>query len=198
VLTLDTILALPDTPEKTAALVAWVQGLYPAGAAPVLVGGAAVELFTGGAYVTGDLDFVGSTPTSVMKSLAAAGFDRRGRHFVHEVGQVFIEFPSEVLQPGEQAALLRVGELELVVISLEDALADRLAAWKHWRSIVDGVNAWLLFRAQRGALDRRRCRDRAAAVEAADALEALLAFQRRVGRRDTSAEEVERWAQRGL
>jgi len=59
------------------------------------------------------------------------------------------------------------------------------------------VNAWLLFRAQRRALDRARLRDRAAAVGAGDALRALLSLARRLGTREATSEEIERWAQRG-
>ena len=49
------ILTMPDGVAKTAALVAWVQGLFVPGKEPVLVGGAAVELYTGGAYTAGRL-----------------------------------------------------------------------------------------------------------------------------------------------
>ncbi|MEW6338818.1 MAG: hypothetical protein AB1625_15640 [Acidobacteriota bacterium] len=70
---LDRVLALGEGPTKTAAPAAWVQGLFPHGAVPVLVGGAAVELYTGGAYVTGDLDFVGRVPAPVARALVAVG-----------------------------------------------------------------------------------------------------------------------------
>jgi hypothetical protein len=194
---LETILRLKDGPQRTGRLVAWVQGLFPPGQEPVLVGGAAVELYTRGAYVTGDLDLVGSVPSSVARALIAAGFVRRGRHWLHEAGEVFLEFPGSALQAGEVAVRLSVGGCEVVVISAEDALADRLAAWKHWESTVDGVNAWLLFRAQRHALDRRRLRRRVAALGAEDAWAALVVLARRVRTRDATNEEIERWAQRG-
>jgi hypothetical protein len=192
---LEALLALTEGPIRTAALVAWVQRLYSPGNEPVLVGGAAVELYTGGAYVTGDLDFVGDVPPPVARKLTAAGFAKRGRHWVHEPGQVFIEFPGDALAQGELAARLRAGEHEVILISLEDALADRLAAWKHWKSIVDGVNSWLLFRAQEAALDRRRMRARAVFMQAEDAWDALLALRRSIGRRAATSEEIERWAQ---
>lgn len=194
---LDRILALGDGPTKTAALAAWVQGLFPQGAVPILVGGAAVELYTGGAYVTGDLDFLGRVPAPVARALAGAGFTRRGRHWVHEPGQVFLEFPGDALGEGEEAVRLRVGRYEVVTIRPEDALADRLGAWQHWGSMVDGVNAWLLFRAQRSVLNRARLRRRVAAVGAEAALRALRGLARRLGRRDATNEEIERWAQEG-
>jgi hypothetical protein len=194
---IDAILALPEGTAKTAALVAWVQGLFPRGSEPVLVGGAAVELYTGGAYVTGDLDFVGRVPGQVAQALVNAGFAKQGRHWVHERGQVFMEFPGESLRDGERTVRLRVGDLEVWAISPEDALADRLGAWQHWRSTIDGVNAWLLYRAQRRALNRARLRARVVAVGAESALRALRALARRLGKREVTEEEIERWARQG-
>lgn len=188
---------LPDGVERTARLVAWVQSLFDQGSCPVLVGGAAVELLTAGAYTTGDIDLVGTVPAPVAKALAAAGFSRSGRHWVHERAQVFLEFPSSALAEGEQAVRLRVGGCEVLAISPEDLLAERLAAWKHWRSSVDGVNAWLLHRAQRQLLDRRRLAARCRAHDAADALSALRAFARKQGDRRAPDREIEAWARGG-
>lgn len=79
-LELQTILSLPEGPGRTAAVAAWLQGLYDADIEkPILVGGAAVELYTGGAYTTGDLDFVGSVSPTVALGLKSAGFSQRGR-----------------------------------------------------------------------------------------------------------------------
>lgn len=194
---LASILERPEGPARTAGLVAWIQGLFPEGAEPVLVGGAAVELYTGGGYVTGDLDLVGFVPRDVAATLRSSGFTRKGRHWLHEAGQVLVAFPGEALRDGERRARLRVGEHEVVVVSIEDALADRLAAWQHWKSVVDGVNAWLLWRAQKTAIEKARLAERAAALHAEAALRALLVLVRRLGRRQPTSEEIEQWAQRG-
>ena len=62
----EMILALPEGPERTTVIVEWIQSLYADDdRVPVFVGGAAVEILTGGAYTTGDLDFVGSVPAVV-------------------------------------------------------------------------------------------------------------------------------------
>lgn len=53
-MTLNEALLLPDGPERTTALVAWIQSLFGEGAeVPILVGGGAVEIFTGGVQVNG-------------------------------------------------------------------------------------------------------------------------------------------------
>ena len=62
--------ARPDGPDRVAAIAAWVQSMFsPAAAVPTLVGGGAVELHTGGAYRSGDRNFVsgdgGSSATVV-------------------------------------------------------------------------------------------------------------------------------------
>ena len=194
---LPEILRLPESVERTARLVAWVQSLFDEGSRPVLVGGAAVELLTAGASTTGDIDLVGTVPAGVAKALASAGFVRTGRHWVHEEGQVFLEFPSSALAQGEQAVRLVVGGCEVLAISPEDLLAERLAAWKHWRSTVDGVNAWFLYRAQRRHLDRRRLAARCRAHDAADALTSLKAFAGKSFSRRPSEQKVEAWARNG-
>ncbi|MCU0292355.1 MAG: hypothetical protein MUF10_10275 [Thermoanaerobaculaceae bacterium] len=194
---LASILERPEGPARTAGLVAWIQELFPEAAEPVLVGGAAVELYTGGAYVTGDLDLVGFVPRDVAAALRESGFTRTGRHWLHEAGQVLVAFPGEALRDGERRARLRVGEHEVVVVSIEDAIADRLAAWQHWKSVVDGVNAWLLWRAQRTFIEKARLVERAAALHAEAALRALLGLVRHLGRRQPTGEEIEQWAQRG-
>ncbi|MEO7793457.1 MAG: hypothetical protein ABIV06_01685 [Thermoanaerobaculia bacterium] len=101
-------LELPTGPARTAALASWLQSLYPPGLRkPILVGGAAVELYTGGAYTTADLDFVGSAPAQVAKELKDAGFRKTGRHWAQEEAQVFLEFPeSELEPPSEPVELL--------------------------------------------------------------------------------------------
>jgi hypothetical protein len=70
---LQKLFELEDGPRKTAALTAWIQGrIDPGGSPPILVGGAAVELFTHGAYTTGGLDFVGEISKTLERDLEAA------------------------------------------------------------------------------------------------------------------------------
>lgn len=196
-MSLTEVLSLPDGPGKTAALVAWVQGLYGAGEEqPVLVGGAVVELLTGGAYTTGDLDFAGSVPRAVARKLAAAGFDQRGRHWVHARGQIFLEFPSDHVEPDEGSIDLELAGHTLRVLAPEAVVVDRLAAWEFWNSSTDGVNAYLVLRAVGARLDLAKLRRLVKRREVAKAWKSLRVFARRFESRDPTPEELAAWADR--
>jgi hypothetical protein len=65
---------------------------------------------------------------------------------------------------------------KVLSISPEDLLAERLGAWQHWKSGVDGANALLLYRATAGELDNARLHERCEAHQAGKALAALRAF----------------------
>lgn len=192
------ILRQPDGPDRTAALVAWVQQLSGREEdVPVLVGGAAVGLYSGGAYTTGDLDLVGPVTVDLERGLAAAGFRREGRHWIHEEAQVFLEFPGRSLAPDERALWVVLRGQRLRVISLEDLLVDRLGAWQYWESSVDGVNALLLWRVAGGGMDVDRLERRVHEEGWDRALASLRSFARRWREGDPPAEEVERWANSG-
>lgn len=192
------ILKLKPGPRRTAELAAWLQALYPDGAAsPVLVGGAAVELYTGGAYATSDLDFVGEVPESVAARLREAGFERRGRHWVHEPGNVFFEFPGRRLAPAAEPVRVEVGRVGVLTAAPEALLADRLAAWKFWRSEADGIGALLLLRARGEQMQTRLAARCARELEVEEERRRLVRFERGLRGRSIGEEEVRKWLARG-
>jgi len=188
------ILRLPPGVRRTAELVAWFQGLYPADQTPaVLVGGAAVELLTGGGYVTGDLDFVGEVPRSVAKRLRECGFERRGRHWVHDEGALFLEVPGRRLEPDSEPVEIRAGGTKVLIMAPEALLADRLAAWKFWRSEIDAANALRLVQKVGGRMNGRLAARLARELDVEDERKRLLRFARRLGGRTPSREDMVRW-----
>ena len=192
---LDAAARKPDGPDRVAAVAAWVQSLFSIDdAVPTLVGGGAVELYTGGAYRTGDLDFVGVVTAAVAKRMGEAGFERRGRHWTHERHRLFLEFPDDALDRGNVVATIRVGTTSVVVIGLEELIVDRLAAWQFWRSEVDGYNAWLLWSSGNHRPNLARLRALAERNEASAALDSLMAFARTHVAREPTHTEVETWA----
>ncbi|MGQ0677506.1 MAG: hypothetical protein ACT4N4_15660 [Rhodospirillales bacterium] len=129
---------LRSTFKKALALVAAAvdlmtkRGLEP----PVLVGGAAVELYTSGAVFTGDFDFV----TPHQRELEAA-FQEYGFERIHEPGYLTrglihrklgfgVQVVSGALMDGHaDRSKVRVFIVEgrkLSVIAIEDLIADRL------------------------------------------------------------------------
>ncbi|MDT8365496.1 MAG: hypothetical protein RRA15_03280 [bacterium] len=192
---INKILLLPAGPRKTAALAEWLQNLYQARETPpVLVGGGAVELFTGGAYVTGDMDLVGTVPAAVGKVLSDVGFTRHGRHWIHEEGRIFFEFPSTSLSPSEKAEDRIFHGHRVLIVSPEDLLVDRLSAWSHWESELDGVNAYLLYRALVAELDHDRIQSRCLEEDVSGPFDRLENFFREHQGEIPDGSELEEWA----
>ena len=192
---LSVLEALPEGPGRTAAAAAWFQGLFSEGEpVPVLVGGAAVELYTRGGYTTRDLDFVGDVTPGVARRLEDEGFRREGRHWVHSRAKIFIELPSSSLEPEARVRQIDVEGSTVILISLEDALVDRLASWQFWKSSIDGANAYLLATVQKGRIDWERVRQLSRKREVERALTRLLAFIAGVGDRKATLRELETWS----
>lgn len=188
-------IALDEGPLRVAALATWIQSLAPTlESRPVLVGGAAVELYSGGAYRTGDLDFVGSLGKDAARRLEEVGFQKQGRHWVHEEQRIFLEFPGTALEKGDDAALIQVGEHSVLVIGLEELIVNRLDAWQLWRSEVDGVNAFRLARSSGSGIDWSRLRELAELREVSQALDALERFVAPQESREPTADEIVEWA----
>ena len=107
---------------------------------PVIVGGSAVEFYTGGAITSGDFDLVAAREEIVGEALVEVGFrreDRRGVRlggFYHPEILIGVEFVTGPLFAGRTDA----SRLQLVVVDeasdarvifapIEDMIADRLA-----------------------------------------------------------------------
>lgn len=106
---------------------------------PILVGGAALEIYTEGGYATGDIDLALPKVPEVDRAFADLGFRKQGRFWVREDLDLFFEAPAPAGLPGETAPRteLDVEGMRVVVIGLEDLLLDRLRAAVHWQSPED-------------------------------------------------------------
>jgi len=111
---------------------------------PVLVGGGAVEFYTMGAYTTGDIDLVAPSGKDIVERLKLFGFEKKGKNFVSNKLNIFLEFPSGSLSPDEKYNELDIDGEKIRIISIEDLIVDRLNAFKWWGSTIDGVNSLLL------------------------------------------------------
>ena len=159
-----------DAGERTLLLAAVLTDAFKAvGWQPVLVGGAAVEVYTRAAYMTADLDFVAPSGTATRRVMEALGFRREGRVWYEAELGIVVEIPSSTLAPA-RATEIEVEGVAVAIIEIEDLIVDRLAAWKYWRWHPDGVAAGLLLAIHGGRLDEVRLRYRCEEEDVVDAL----------------------------
>lgn len=107
----------------------------------VLVGGAAVSLYSDNVYQTYDLDYVTRhTEAALSAALQPLGFIRSpgSRHWIHPETDFMIEFPGDSLSFGEtdmpfsSATTLSLSSGSIRVITPTQSVMDRLAAFTHW------------------------------------------------------------------
>lgn len=196
---LKVILSLTHRANRTAALAQWLQSHYPdREGRPVLVGGAALEVYTGGGYLTGDLDFVGTVPPSVDKALREAGFRQFGSQWIHEEERVFFVFQDQALEEGGKALERFFGTYRVFVISPEDLLVDRLVSWRYGKSPLHGVQAYLLYCGTHWWMDVAHLRDRTVHCEVQPALESLVRLFFQSGGQVPDGALLGSWANREL
>ncbi|MHB8870535.1 MAG: helix-turn-helix domain-containing protein [Thermoleophilia bacterium] len=173
----DALGCIEDPLERRLAFVAHLsaasmaRGWLP----PVVVGGHAVEFYTGGGYATVDIDLV-SAHEPLEEVLPLWGFVSRGRHWLHEGLGLVVEAPGTHLGPGQRDRVTRVeiaGGTALV-LGVEDVIIDRLAACVHWRSEEDCRWAGVLLSLFAARLDVGYLVERARAEEVGERLTVLL------------------------
>jgi hypothetical protein len=123
--------------------------------APVIIGGCALSYYSREVYFTSDIDLAYANRQALDSALKNIGFKKEGRYWVHEGLKLAVEAPASSL-PGEDSPIevVELGEeLQCSVIGLEDLVVDRLNAFKHWKSEIDGEMVELLIRRYRDDLD---------------------------------------------
>jgi len=130
-------------PEFTAALALLARAFDMVAAGgfsrPVLVGGAAVEFYTGGAIVSGDFDIVAGSPGPIEAALIDLGFvreDRQGRllrGLYHPTLLIGVEVVSGLLFDGRtdraRLVIVQIGEHRAQLPPVEDMIADRMGQY---------------------------------------------------------------------
>jgi len=115
------------------------SALKDAGIDAVLTGGACATFYSGGAYLSHDLDFIvrsGGTRRALDDTLERVGFRREGDRYLHPSTTFFVEFPRGPLAIGDDLeitpVLLHIEGGMITALSATDACRDRLAAFFHW------------------------------------------------------------------
>ncbi len=104
-----------------------------------LVGGTCVSIYSDNFYQSDDLDFVDRsyTPSKKLKgAMLEIGFTPIGRYYEHPDSPFVVEFPPGPLSVGDEPVrkwstlVTPLGTFTL--ITPEDCIKDRLAAYFHW------------------------------------------------------------------
>lgn len=141
---------------------------------PVLVGGGAVEFYTMGAYTTGDIDLVAPSGKDIVERLKLLGFEKKGKNFVSNKLNIFLEFPSASLSHNEKYNELDIDGDKIRIISIEDLIVDRLNAFKWWGSTIDGVNSLLLLNSKIVNINRKQLEIKIKAHDLMDAYRGIV------------------------
>jgi hypothetical protein len=127
----------------------------------VLVGGAAVEYYTGGGYTTADIDMVlppleKGAIEAVMKGLGFERFEDY-RHWLHPDIPIPVEFPPGPVQIGhllvQEINEIEIGKAKLGIMRVEDILLDRIVMAHEWKDRQAEVQAEMLMYAHYKEMD---------------------------------------------
>jgi excisionase family DNA binding protein len=144
---------------------------------PVVVGGHAVEYYTGGDYPTVDIDLAGASEP-IAQVLGAWGFAREGRHWYDDELRLLLEVPST--RPNAEAlshvVSVRIGPVVAQVLGPEDVIVDRLCAAKHWNDDESRLWAATMYESAE-EIDREYLLRRAAEEDILDEVHQLLGGQ---------------------
>ena len=132
------------------------------GERPILVGGGAVEFYTGVRFATGDLDLVAPDRDKCEEILEHLGFERPegARHHVNRSVQALVEIHSEELFDDEEGIEVVYRKVPLLMVSPEDCIVERLTSYCKHSSTLDLLNAFLIMYHQRERLDVDRLAER--------------------------------------
>jgi hypothetical protein len=128
-----------STGELAAYISSHLRGL---GIDVVLSGGSCVSIYSGGKYVSNDLDFIDmrfAKAREIRDAMFAIGFMPENRYFKHPEVVLLVEFPSGPPAVGKEP-IGSINEIEfstgvLRILSPTDCVKDRLAAYYHWNDL---------------------------------------------------------------
>jgi hypothetical protein len=131
------------------------------GASVFLVGGQAVEAYSGGQFTTGDIDLTTTDDRATAEALTRLGFKKEGMIWLNEKLAIAVHLVGSYPARAEKARTVIVGPYRVTVIGVEELILDRLKAAKSWKSGRDLEQASVLYGGHRSTLDLAYLRRRA-------------------------------------
>lgn len=148
-----------------------------------LVGGQAVETYTGGVFTTGDVDITTTNYEATEEALSALGFTKIGMIWVNARLGIAVHLVASYPTRSEKARTIEVDGFSVRVVGVEDLIVDRLSAAKFWKSDRDMEQAKALLETFRSSIDFEYLRTTAEKKGIGDSLER--ASSKRGRRRET-------------
>jgi len=118
-----------------------------------LVGGEAVETYTGGVFTTGDIDITTTEQQPTEELLAKMGFNKEGMIWVSPRIGMAVHIVASYPRRSLRARTIEVDGYSVKVVGVEDLIVDRLAAAKFWKSERDLEQARAILGSFRDSID---------------------------------------------
>jgi len=148
----------------------------------IIVGGFAVELYSGGAYRTGDVDIVVEGGGRLLRRVLGMVEEWRGRVWVHRALGYAIDIVSSSYSKPKHPVVLEVSGRRVYVEPPEESIVSTLAACVHRGSDIDCEKAAMVMAAQWEVLDwsylERRCREEEVAEKLAEVKQVVESVRR--------------------
>ena len=151
---LSRLAAEPNELKKKLLLLGYISAfMAQRGASVILVGGQAVETYTGGVFTTGDIDITTTDAGGTEELLSKLGFAKEGMVWVSPRLGLAIHLVASYPSRGLRVRTIEVDGYSVKVVGVEDLIVDRLAAAKLWKSDRDAEQAKALLNVFRESLD---------------------------------------------
>jgi hypothetical protein len=161
----------PNELKRKLILVGYLaEALSRKGEALFLVGGQAVETYTGGQFTTGDIDITTTDRALTEAFLGRLGFTREGMIWLNAKLGFAVHIVGSYPSRSQKARSVEVGPYKIRVTGVEDLIVDRLVAAKHWKSVRDAEQATALFRSFEESIDLEYLKKRAMEERVGDIL----------------------------
>lgn len=150
--------------------------LEPEKVRPIIVGGCALEFYTTGGYNTADIDIICPSSELLDSILSKWGFKKEGRHWINSGLDMYIESPGSVLKGADPSKVtrVRIEDVDVYLIGIEDLIINRLNATVHWHSSDDRYWVKELIYIHRNRIDMDYLRKRAGEEKTAQEFDNIL------------------------
>lgn len=111
------------------------EKLKEKGVNAVIVGGEAIDIWTGGTFASADIDLLVQSKKITEKLLNKFGFEKQGNTLWLNKDLAIVIHVIESSYSGDSSKLktMRIGKYELQIASPEYLIKDRLCSFKFWK-----------------------------------------------------------------